>query len=127
GASRRLVPMLLPGRILPATWMAAWLKARGHRLGASRVAGSIVAVCCVIALLVPAAVTTFGVGTTRTASGSTRPTANGLAFKRTGQGEYQAVRELCSAIGANASVVIVDATTADRFSQVVRSMCATPT
>jgi hypothetical protein len=125
-ASRRLVPMVLPGLILAATWMAAWLKDRGHRLGASRVAGSIVAVCCVIALLVPAAVTTFGVGTTRTASGSTRPTANGLAFKRTGQGEYQAVRELCSAIGANASVVIVDATTADRFSQVVRGMCATP-
>jgi hypothetical protein len=125
-ASRRLVPMVLPGLILAATWMAAWLKDRGHRLGASRVAGAIVAVCCVIALLVPAAVTTFGVGTTRTASGSSRPTANGLAFKRTGQGEYQAVRELCSAIGANASVVIVDATTADRFSQVVRGMCATP-
>jgi hypothetical protein len=125
-ASRRLVPMVLPGLILAATWMAAWLKDRGHRLGASRVAGSIVAVCCVIALLVPAAVTTFGVGTTRTASGSSRPTANGLAFKRTGQGEYQAVRELCSAIGANASVVIVDAQTADRFSQVVRGMCATP-
>jgi hypothetical protein len=126
-ASRRLVPMVLPGLILVATWMAAWLKERGHQLGASRVAGSIVAVCCVIALLVPAAVTTFGVGTTRTASGSTRPTANGLAFKRTGQGEYQAVRELCSAIGVDASVVIVDSTTADRFSQVVRGMCATPT
>ncbi len=126
-ASRRLVPMVLPGLILAAAWMAAWIKDRGHRLGASRVAGSIVAVCCVIALLVPAAVTTFGVGTTRTASGSSRPTANGLAFKRTGQGEYQAVRELCSAIGANASVVIVDSTTADRFSQVVRGMCATPT
>ena len=126
-ASRRLVPMVLPGLILAAVWMAAWLKERGHQLGASRVAGSIVAVCCVIALLVPAAVTTFGVGTTRTASGSTRPTANGLAFKRTGQGEYQAVRELCSAIGADASVVIVDPLTADRFSQVVRGMCATPT
>ncbi|HEY2280381.1 MAG TPA: hypothetical protein VGI00_18645, partial [Streptosporangiaceae bacterium] len=37
-ASRRLVPMVLPGLILAATWMAAWLKDRGHRLGASRVA-----------------------------------------------------------------------------------------
>jgi hypothetical protein len=125
-ASRRLVPMVLPGLILAAAWMAAWLKDRGHQLGASRLAGSIVAVCCVIALLVPAAVTTFGFGTTRTASGSTRLTANGLAFKRTGLGEDQAVRELCSAIGVNASVVIVDSTTADRFSQVVRGMCATP-
>jgi hypothetical protein len=126
-ASRRLVPVVLPGLILAATWMAAWIKERGRRLGASPVAAAIVAVCCVIALLVPAAVTTFGVGTTRTASGSTRPTANGLAFKRTGTGEYRAVRELCSAIGPNASVVIVDSLTADRFSQVIRGMCGTPT
>ena len=39
-ASRRLVPMVLPGLILAAVWMAAWLKDRGHQLGASRVAGS---------------------------------------------------------------------------------------
>ena len=126
-ASRRLVPMVLPGLILAAAWMAAWLKDRGHRLGASRSAGVVVAVCCVIALLVPAAVTTFGAGTTKTASGQTRLTANGLAFKRTGQGENRAVRQLCAAIGPNAAVVIVDAQTADRFSQVVRGMCATPT
>jgi hypothetical protein len=126
-ASRRLVPMVIPGLILAAAWMAAWIKERGHQLGASRSAGSIVAVCCVIALLVPAAVTTFGVGTTKTAGGSTRLTANGLAFKRTAQGENRAVRQLCSAIGPDASVVIVDAQTADRFSQVVRGMCDTPT
>jgi hypothetical protein len=126
-ASRRLVPVVLPGLILAATWMAAWIKERGRLLGASRVAAAIVAVCCVIALLVPAAVTTFGVGTTRTASGSSRPTAHGLAFKRTGTGEQRAVRGLCSSIGPNASVVIVDSLTADRFSQVIRGMCATPT
>ena len=90
-------------------------------------AASVVAVCCVIALLVPAAVTTFGVGTTKTAAGSTRLTANGLAFKRTGAGEDKAVRQLCASIGPNASVVIVDSLTADRFSQVIRGMCATPT
>ena len=95
-ASRRLVPVVLPGLILAAAWMSAWIKERGRKLGASRVAGSIVAVCCVIALLVPAAVTTFGVGTTKTATGSTRLTANGLAFKRTGAGEDKAVRELCA-------------------------------
>ena len=126
-ASRRLVPVVLPGLILAAIWMAAWIKERGRLLGASRVAASIVAVCCLIALLVPAAVTTFGVGTTKTAGGSTRPTAHGLAFKRTGTGEDRAVRELCSQIGPNASVVILDSLTADRFSQVIRGMCATPT
>ena len=126
-ASRRLVPVVLPGLILTAVWASAWIKERGRQLGASRVAASVVAVCCVIALLVPAAVTTFGFGTTKTATGSTRLTANGLAFKRTGAGEDRAVRQLCASIGPNASVVIVDSLTADRFSQVIRGMCATPT
>ncbi len=126
-ASRRLVPVVLPGLILAAVWMSAWLKERGRTLGASRLARSLVAVCCVIALLVPAAVTTFGAGLTKKASGSSLPTANGLAFKRTGAGEYNAVRELCAAIGPNASVVILDPLTADRFSQVIRGMCETPT
>jgi hypothetical protein len=85
------------------------------------------ATCCVIALLVPAAVTTFGTGMTQTASGSRRPTVNGLAFKRTGAGEYSAVRTLCAQIGPNASVVILDRVTAEQFSQVLRGMCATPT
>ena len=126
-ASRRLVPVVLPGLILAAIWASAWIKERGRKLGAGRLAESVVAVCCVIALLVPAAVTTFGVGTTKTATGSARLTADGLAFKRTGAGEDKAVRQLCASIGPNASVVILDPLTADRFSQVIRSMCATPT
>ncbi len=126
-ASRRLVPVVLPGLILAAIWASAWIKERGRKLGAGRLAESVVAVCCVIALLVPAAVTTFGVGTTKTATGSARLTADGLAFKRTGAGEEAAVRQLCASIGPNASVVILDPLTADRFSQVIRSMCATPT
>lgn len=126
-ASRRLVPVVLPGLVLAAVWASAWIKERGRKLGASRVASSIVAVCCVIALLIPAAVTTFGVDTTKTATGSTRVTAHGLAFKRTGAGENEAVRALCGNIGPNASVVILDSLTADRFSQVIRGMCATPT
>ncbi len=125
-ASRRLVPVVLPGLILTAIWASAWIKERGRKLGASRLAGSVVAVCCVIALLVPAAVTTFAVGTTKTASGSAQLTANGLAFKRTGAGEENAVRKLCTSIGANASVVILDSLTADRFSQVIRGMCGVP-
>jgi hypothetical protein len=72
-------------------------------------------------------VTTFGLGLTRSASGNSKPTARGLAFRRVGAGEYTAVRGLCSSIGPNASVVIVDSLTADRFSQVIRGMCDTPT
>ena len=126
-ASRRLVPVVLPGLILAAVWASAWIKERGRQLGAGRVAGSVVAVCCVIALLVPAAMSTFSFGTTKNGTGSARLTANGLAFKRTGAGEDKAVRQLCVSIGPNASVVIVDPLTADRFSQVIRAMCATPT
>ncbi len=126
-ASRRLVPVVLPGLILAAIWASAWIKERGRKLGAGRLAESVVAVCCVIAMLVPAAVTTFGVGMTKTVTGPARLTADGLAFKRTGAGEDQAVRQLCASIGPNASVVILDPLTADRFSQVIRSMCATPT
>jgi hypothetical protein len=125
-ASRRLVPVVLPGLLLAAVWMSAWLKERGRTLGASRLARSLVAGCCVIALLVPAAVTTFGAGLAKKAGGSSRPVANGLAFKRTGTGEYNAVRALCAAIGPNAAVVILDAQTAQWFSQVVRGMCETP-
>ena len=126
-ASRRLVPVLLPGLILAAIWASAWIKERGRLLGAGHLAASVVAVCCVLALLIPGAVTTFGVGTTKTTSGSTRLTAHGLALKRTGAGEEKAVRELCGNIGPNASVIIVDPLTADRFSQVIRSMCGIPT
>ena len=126
-ASRRLVPVLLPGLILAAIWASAWIKERGRLLGAGHLAASVVAVCCVLALLIPGAVTTFGVGTTKTTSGSTRLTAHGLALSRTGAGEEKAVRELCDNIGPNASVIIVDSLTADRFSQVIRSMCAAPT
>jgi hypothetical protein len=126
-ASRRLVPVVLPGLILTAVWASAWIKERGRLLGASHLATSVVAVCCVLALLIPGAVTTFGVGTTKTTTGSTRLTSIGLAFKRTGAGEEKAVRDLCGSIGPNASVIIVDSLTADRFSQVIRSMCATPT
>ena len=126
-ASRRLVPVVLPGLILAAVWASAWIKERGRLLGASHLAASVVAVCCVLALLIPGAVTTFGVGTTKTKSGSTRLTARGLALKRTGAGEEKAVRELCGNIGPNASVIIVDPLTADRFSEVIRSNCATPT
>jgi hypothetical protein len=79
-----------------------------------------VAWCCVAALVIPTVWTTFGI------SLSPRPTAHGMAFKRIGAGELQAVRGLCKAIGSGASVVILDQLTADRFAQIVRGVCDTP-
>jgi hypothetical protein len=126
-ASRRLVPVVLPGLILCAVWTSRWLTRQARERGAGRVARPAVAACCVAALLVPTAVTTFGIGVTHGAHGSRRLTANGLAFKRTSRGEISALRGLCAGIGPNASVVIVDPLTADRFAQVIRGMCNTPT
>jgi hypothetical protein len=122
-ASRRLVPVVLPAFILTAVWASAWLKRRAADLGAGRGAAVAVASCCVLALLVPAAWTNFGIGLTK----SGRPTAHGLAFKRTGTGQVTAIRSLCSQLGSGATVVIIDPLTADRFSQVIRGMCDTPT
>jgi hypothetical protein len=134
-ASRRLVPFVLPGLILAGVWAAAWLRQRGRALGAGRVAAFAVASCCLVALLVPAAVTAFGVGLADGRGGTglsqgrgapRRLVADGLALERTNAGEYDAARALCAAIGPDASVVIIDPLTADRFSQLVRGMCATP-
>jgi len=53
-------------------------------------------------------------------------TAHGMAFRKIGVGELTAVNGLCAAIGPNASVVILDSLTADRFAQVIRGICGTP-
>ena len=120
-ASRRLVPFAAPGLILCAIWASAWLK---ERAGQARLTSAAVASCCVASLLIPTALTTFGFGLT---SGPSRHlTAQGMAFRRIGAGELAAVRHLCAAIGPNASVLILDQLTADRFAQVIQGICGTP-
>ena len=126
-ASRQLVPVVLPGLILAAVWAAAWLTGRAGLRGAGKVASSSVAALSLAALLLPTALTTFGVGVT--SSGGSQPisAAAGLAFQRTGQGELTAVNQLCAAIGAGASVVIVDQRIGNGFAQVIRGGCGIPT
>jgi hypothetical protein len=126
-ASRRLVPLVLPGLILCAVWAAAWLRGRARARGAGRTASGLVAACCVAALLVPTVATTFGLGLSHSGSnGGLRLSANGLALKRLGQGEVGAVNGLCMALGPSATVVIVDGVVAARFTQVIRGMCGVP-
>jgi hypothetical protein len=126
-ASRRLVPLVIPGVILFALWASAWLRDRGRSRGAGRTAALLVAVCCVGALLVPTVATSFGLDVSHSGSnGGLQPSEDGLALKRTGPGEVGAVGRLCSAIGPNASVVIVDRAIAEEFSQVIRGMCGIP-
>ena len=127
-ASRRLVPFVLPGLILGAIWASAWLSDIAGQRGRARATSGVVASCCAASLLIPATLTNLDLGSSPNASGSgTHPTANGMAFRRIGPGELAAVNALCAAIGPDASVVILDSLTADRFAQVVRGTCDTPT
>jgi hypothetical protein len=136
-ASRRLVPFVLPGLILGAIWASAWLchlarqGGRGNmagRRGRARAISGVVASCCAASLLIPATLTNLDLGSSPNSSGSgTHLTANGMAFRRIGPGELAAVNGLCAAIGPDASVVILDSLTADRFAQVARGACDTPT
>lgn len=130
-ASRRLVPVVLPGLILVALWTCCQLKARALNLGARPLTTWTVGTCCVLALLVPAFWSSFS---PTVSQGSTRAgaipdahlTFRGVAVSRTGVGSLPAATSLCSAIGPNASVVFTDALTADYFAPVVRSMCDEP-
>jgi hypothetical protein len=133
-ASRRLVPFVLPGLILGAIWASVWLKERAGQLGRTRVTSAVVASCCVASLLIPAALTNLDIGVTKTVTKTGTKTgtgrhlsAHGMAFRRIGTGELTAVTKLCAAIGPDASVVILDSLTNDRFAQLVRGMCDTPT
>ncbi len=121
-ASRRLVPFVLPGLILAAIWAATWLKDQAAQLGRTRLTEGIVATCCVASLVIPTALTTLDLGVTK----QNGLTAHGMAVRQIGVGELTAVNGLCAAIGPNASVVILDSLTADRFAQVIRGICGTP-
>jgi hypothetical protein len=126
-ASRRLVPGVLPGLILLAVWAVAWLVGVLRQHGYDRVIQAGLVTVCSVALVLPAAVTSFGL---RVATGGplgVRPVAHGLAVKRTYAGEIAAVNRMCAAIPHGSSVVIIDAQTAAWFAQVVRGMCGEPT
>ena len=125
-ASRRLVPVVLPGLILAAVWAAAWLNGRAGVRGAGKLLSSAVAALCVAALLLPTALTTFGIGVSNTGRYASRRPAGGLALQRTGLGQAAAVGRVCGSIGTGASVVIVDPRVASQFTQLIRGMCDVP-
>jgi hypothetical protein len=126
-ASRRLVPLVLPGFILCAVWASAWLRGLARDRGAGRSAASVAGAFCVAALLVPTTVTTFGLGLSHAGNaGGLHASEDGMALERTGAGQAAAVRGLCASIPRPASVVILDRLVAARFTQVVRGMCGVP-
>ncbi len=92
-ASRRLVPGVLPGFILLAVWMVAWLAGWLRRHGYGRVLAAGLASVCAVALLLPAATTTFGLRLRSGGPSGTRLVAHGLAFRTTYAGEVAAVEQ----------------------------------
>ena len=126
-ASRRLVPVVIPGLILLATWAAAWLSRRARARGAGVITATFVSFLCVAAMAVPAVATSFGLGLSHSGTGGgLRPSAGGLAQRAVGVGETAAVRDLCGFLGQSSSVVILDRHVAADFTQVIRGMCGVP-
>ena len=132
--SRRLVPAVLPGFFLLATWLAAaltrWVRGLGREgmtgwvAVAPRAGAAILAACCALALAAPAARTTFHLRLHYV--GGLRLTADGWASYRMYQGEVAAVQGLCAAIPRDASVLFVNTWNSDALEQVVRGMCGVP-
>ncbi|TMR93266.1 glycosyltransferase family 39 protein [Nonomuraea basaltis] len=106
-AARRLVPIVIPGLILLAAYALARLRDLAER-GGPRVRRWGMA-AAVLLVLVPPAVTSIG-----------------TAFTPVERGEAAAVEAMCAKIPRNASVLIVERVTADRFTQLVRGMCGRP-
>jgi hypothetical protein len=125
-ASRQLVPVVLPGLIVLAVWVAAWMIGRAHARGAGRTAVALATACFVVAMGVPPAAITFGIALSRPADPATRLALSGLAFRTTGAGQVAAVEQLCGALPPHSSVVLLDTVAARAFAQVIRGTCGVP-
>jgi hypothetical protein len=123
-ASRRLVPDVLPGLILLAVWLAAWL-ARNSRVVhlvnvpdfLKRTPRAFVTICCAGAIFLPPMIGNFGLSLTG---------SDGLALQRTYVGELAAMDKLCESIPKGTSVLIVDNIMMQEFGQPIRGMCDVP-
>jgi hypothetical protein len=132
-ASRRLVPGVLPGLILLAVWLTAWAarKARVVRMVnvpryLEHLPRAALAACFALAIFLPPAIDNFGLAVKDTSSGGIGLAAEGLAFKRTYAGELGMVDQICAAIPANSSVLIISPGMMMEFGQTIRGMCDVP-
>lgn len=108
-ASRRLVPIVIPGLILLGVWGLGWVRDKAHRMGYGTRVQRWIGALGVVLILVPPVVTSAG-----------------TAFTPVDRGERDAVAALCAAIPRDGSVLIVERVTGDRFTQLVRGMCDVP-
>lgn len=121
-ASRRLVPAVLPGCILLATWAASWLTRQLRERGFAGAPARLFAASCALVLVAFPAWIAF-----KPHLGSGGVSLRGLAVMTTYRGELAALDKLCAAIPADATVVVIDGFTADRLLQNIREGCGVPT
>jgi hypothetical protein len=120
-ASRRLVPAVLPGCILLAAWAASWVTQRLRERGFAGWRSMLFAACCGILLIAFPARVAF-----RPHLGSGGVSLRGLAVQSTYRGELASVDQLCAAIPADATVVVIDTHVAYRLLENVRGQCGAP-
>jgi hypothetical protein len=135
-ASRRLVPVVLPGLVLFAAWIGSWLASRAADFGASRGARVVVGACCVLAMALPSLATTLNPSLSSAPSVSSassgiskfisRVHLRGVGTSATYGGSVAAAAALCAAIGPSSSVLVTDETTAATFAPVIRGLCGQP-
>jgi hypothetical protein len=132
-ASRRLVADVLPGLILLAVWLAAWLARKSRSVHLVNVPSSFkraprvfVIVCCAGAIFLPPMIGNFGLGLKSGGPLGVMPYSDGLALQRTYVGEIAAMDKLCTAIPKGTSVLIVDNIMMQEFGQAIRGMCNVP-
>jgi len=123
-ASRRLASAVLPGLILLAVWLSAWLGRRSQVLHLVNVPNYLkrsprvfVTGICALAIFLPPMIGSFGLSL----KGS-----DGLALVRTYVGEIAAVNKICAGIPQGTSVLIVDHNMWWQWGQPIRGMCDVP-
>jgi hypothetical protein len=134
--SHRLVPVVLPGLLLLAVWVSSQLTSGAAALGAARTVVALVGTCCVLALVIPALMTTLNPGLAakpsvgQYASGVSklvsRVQLRGVGTAATYRGSVPAASALCASIGSSASVLFTDPATAATYAPVVRELCGQP-
>jgi hypothetical protein len=132
-ASRRLVPAVLPGLILLAVWLSAWLGRRSRVIHLVNVPDYLkqsprvfVIACCAGAICLPPVIGNFGLGVKSGGPLGVMPYSNGLALQRTYVGEIAAIDKICQAIPPNSSVLIADFMMYWQFEQNIRGTCNVP-
>ncbi len=123
-ASRRLVPTVLPGVILLAVWLSAWLARRSrvvHLVSVpdylKRSPRAFVIACCAGAIFLPPMIGNFGLSLSA---------SDGLALQRAYVGEVAAVEKICQAIPPHSSVLIADFMLNYQWAENIRGTCGVP-